>query len=43
MEITLTKAEDDDDDDHHEKSDVDMGVSKNRGTPKWMLSDGKPN
>jgi len=19
-----------------------MGVSKNRGTPKWMLSDGKP-
>ena len=23
-------------------SKKDLGVSKNRGTPKWMVSDGKP-
>ena len=28
---------------HDTSSDVvDMGVSKNRGTPKWMVYNGKP-
>ena len=22
--------------------DIDMGVSKNRGTPKWIVYNGKP-
>ena len=28
---------------NHSGVDVDMGVSKNSGTPKWMVYKGNPN